>query len=147
MYQTCFCSNPATRTRSSSINPYFLWHNADLEQRLRLLGIIKTKHCKKNFFVKSRQRIYCFELSFNFLEIKQISVKWKLSKPIFIFMGLAEAEGLKSSYEGKLKLKWGSHKFQVDNFYEGVDPQLFYQNCLPISASFGVKICTTICLE
>ena len=58
-----------------------------------------------------------------------------------------EVGGLKSSYEGKLKLKWGSHKFQVDNFYEGVDPQLFYQNCLPISASFGVKICTTICLE
>ena len=58
-----------------------------------------------------------------------------------------EVGSLKSSYEGKLKLRWGSHKFQGDNFYEGVDPQLFYQYCLPISASFGVKIRTTICLQ
>ena len=142
MYQANCCSNPETRTRSLNINLYFLWHNAGFEQRLCLLGNIKSKHCKKMFFVKSWQRIRCFELTFKFLEIKQMSMKCELSKPVVIFTGLGGAEvggfrviiWRKAEAEGE-----ETTKPKRDNFYGGVDPQLFYQNCLPISAFFDVK--------
>ena len=64
---------------------------------------------------------------------------------VVIFMGLAgvrskKAGGLKSSYGGELK--GGSHKvkwWRWALFQGELAPQVFYQNYLPISASFDLK--------
>ena len=48
----CLIKNPCY---SLQIHQSFLWLNAVVKQRLCLLGIIKTRHYKQNYFVKSWQ--------------------------------------------------------------------------------------------